>query len=422
MPDNATADADLTLSDQEISDAWIYLLGRLLITRQQQVDFDDEGFEWNQLIHRKPGQVDWPNPNLDVAYSEAWVAIDENSFLLVTVPRVPERYYVVEFLDGWGETVANLNDRVYPGHPDGLFAICLEGANVDIPAGAQRVDVPVRTMRVLLRVELGANWDEAVALQHQFKFEIHGNPPLPEIPRTVMFDIEELPGVEAFDSAEAALQEKDSGTNMQQLAANVRTIAHAIGDPSTRDHVDRVVREKAHPDFAVGAAHIGHGTVRNGWVRPAICGNWQDDWLARSAVNYGGIWANVMEEVIYYKGLKDGDGADFDPDQSYTLTFPADQLPAKYAKYFWSVIAVDRVHRRVLPNPFDRFLLNKESKLTYGEDGSLTLYFAPDKPADAPEGNWLPTREKPWSLTFRFYGPKGAVVDGTYFPPPLLRR
>lgn len=423
MPDTSvSADTALSLSDREIGDAWTYLLGRLLIARQQQVDFDHEGFVWNQLVHRKPGQVDWPNPNLDVAYSEAWIALDENSFLLVTVPPVPDRYYVVEFLDGWGETVANLNDRVYPDHPDGLFAVCLEGAKVDIPASALRVEVPARTMRVLLRVELGANWDEAIAIQHRFEFELHGSPQLPEIPRTVMFDIEKLPGAEAFDSAETALQEKDSGTNMEHLAANVRTIARAIGDPATRERVERIVREKAQPDFAAAAGRIGHGTVRDGWVRPGICGHWGDDWLSRTTVNYGGIWANVFEEVIYYKGMKDGDGADLAPDQSYTLTFPADDLPSKYAKYFWSVIAVDRVHRRVLPNPLDRFLLNKESDLSYGDDGALTLYFAPDKPADAPEGNWLPTKGKSWSLTLRFYGPKGSVADGTYFPPPLIKR
>lgn len=34
-----------TISEQEISDAYIYLLGRLLVTRQQQLDFD-EGFKW----------------------------------------------------------------------------------------------------------------------------------------------------------------------------------------------------------------------------------------------------------------------------------------------------------------------------------------------------------------------------------------
>lgn len=422
MADHMEAAAGSAYTDQDISDAWIYLLGRLLITRQQQVDFDDEGFVWNVLLHRKPGQVDWPNPNLDVAYSEAWVALDEKSFLSVTVPKIAGRYYVVEFLDGWGETVANINERVYPDHPNGQFAVCLEGAEVDIPVGAQRVDVPVKVTRVLLRVELGPNWDDAIALQHQFKFEIHGDPKPPEIPRTVMFDMAALPGVEAFESAELALRERDSSP-LQDLQTKVRLIAGAIKDPAERERVDRVVRGKAFADFSAAAPIIGRGTIRNGWARPACCGHWGDDWLTRTTVNYGGIWANVFEEVLYYRGALDSTGADLEAEGSYTLTFPAQDLPEKYAKYFWSVIAVDRVHRRVLPNALNRFLLNKESKLTYAGDGSLTLYFAPEKPDDAPEGNWLPTGAgKPWSLTFRFYGPRGGVADGSYYPPPLIRR
>jgi hypothetical protein len=126
-------------SDQDISDAYIYLLGRLLVMRQQQLDFK-EGFKWNELVHRKPGAVDWPNPNLDVAYSEAWVAADENSCTIVSVPKVEGRYYTVHFLNGWGETVANINERLFPKRPFGDFAICYKGSKVATPAGATRID------------------------------------------------------------------------------------------------------------------------------------------------------------------------------------------------------------------------------------------------------------------------------------------
>lgn len=419
----SAATAGIVASDQDISDAYIYLLGRELITRQQQEDFDHEGFVWNQLLHRKPGGVDWPNPNLDVAYSEAWVTIDEASFLLVTVPVIKGRYYVVEFLNGWGETVANISERVFPDHPDGLFAVCLKGAKVDIPAGVARVDVPVRNMRVLLRVELGKDWDEATALQHQFKFEIHGNPKPPEIPRTPMFDIQGLPGVEVFEAAALALDsEADINPGMEALQAKTHAIAEAVKDPKERARVDAVIRGKAHSDVGAAAAKLGRGTARNNWWRAACCGHFGSDWLTRTVINYGGIWANVFEEVIYYKGFTDGDGAKLDQAKSYTLTFPADDLPSKYAKYFWSIIAVDAVHRRVLPNPLNRFLLNNYSDLTFAPDGSLTLYFAPEQPADAPQGNWLPTIGKPYSFTFRFYGPRGGVADGSWFPPPIVRR
>ena len=411
-----------TIGEQEISDSYIYLLGRLMVTRQQQLDFK-EGFKWNELIHRKPGGVDWPNPNLDVAYSEAWVAVDENCFLLVTVPKIADRYYTVQFLNGWGETLANINERLFPDQPSGQFAVCYKGSDVSIPEGARRIDLPARYSRVLLRVELGANWDDAVALQQQFKFVSVGTPKLPDIPKTLMFDMDKLPGVEAFDSATLALDsEADINRGMEAVAANTRAIAAAVKDPTERARVDKVVKERAFKDFARGASIIGHGTVKNHWVRPKVCGVYEDDWLARTAINFGGIWANTTEEVLYYKGLVDSNDEPLHSDNTYTLTFPGDDLPAKYANYFWSVIAVDSAHKRVLPNPLNRFLINKESKLEYGKDGSLTLYLGPKQPADAPEGNWLPTLgSKGYSLTFRFYGPRGGVAEGTFYPPALQK-
>lgn len=411
-----------TTTDQDISDAYIYLLGRLAVTRQQQLDFQ-EGFKWNEIVHRKPGEVDWPNPNLDVAYSEVWVAVDETSYVLVSVPKVGGRYYTVQFLNGWGETLANINERVFHDMPYGDFAICLKGAKVDLPAGMRRIDLPVKYSRVLARVELGHSWDDAVALQKQISFKQVGSPKLPAIPKTPIFDLTALPGVEAFEAAEAALDsEADINPGMEQLAATARAIGRAVKDPAKRARIDKVIRTMAFADFGKASALLGHGTKKNCWVRPKVCGVYGDDYLARACINFGGIWANVLEEVLYYKGRGDASGAPLSGENSYSLTFPADDLPAKYAKYFWSIIAVDSERMRVLPNPLKRYLLNKESKLEYGKDGSLTLYFAPEKPAQAPEGNWLPTvKGVKYGPTFRFYGPRGGVADGSYYPPALQK-
>ncbi len=410
-------------SEQVISDSYIYLLSRLLVLRQQQLDFK-EGFKWNQLMHRKPGEVAWPNPNLDVAYSEAWVTVDEKSCALVTVPKISGRYYTMQFLNGWGETVLNLNERLYPQHPYGEFAVCLRGADVKLPAAALRVDVPVKNMRVLSRVELGANWDEAVALQKKFEIRSTGKPVPPKVPHTVMFDIGELPGVEAFESAQAALDsEADINPGMENMQASTRMIALAVKDPAERQRVDQVVRRKAFADLNQAMLTIAGSPKHNGWVLPKISGSYGSDWLMRTLINDGGIWANVPEEVIYYKAFVDPDGQRLSGDHSYTLHFSKEQLPAQFATYFWSVIAVDGVHRRVLPNSLKRYLISKESHLQYAQDGSLTLYLADQKPANAPEGNWLPTpKGLSYSLTFRFYRGQGAVAQRTYFPPALLRQ
>ena len=410
-------------TDQDISDAYIYLLARLLVLRQQQLDFE-EGFKWNELVHRKPGAVDWPNPNLDVAYSEAWVATDENSCTQVTVPKVTGRYYTVQFLNGWGETLANIKERTHPDQPSGEFAVCLKGANVELPAGVTRIDLPVKYTRVLTRVELGDNWDDAVALQRRFALKATGNPALPPLPAIPAFDMDSLPDAKTFEVAPAVLDsEADINPGMEAVAAKVRAIAEGIRDPAERARVDQVIREKALTDFAKASPTIGHGTLKQGWARPAVSGAYRDDWLGRTLVNFAGIWANTMDEVVYYKGNLDSTGTQVNGTHTYTVTFPKDDLPSKYAKYFWSVIAVDTRHMRVLPNAQNRFLLNRESNLQYNPDGSLTLFFGPEKPADAPANNWLPTPAgQDYRLTFRFYGPSGGVADGSYFPPPLIKR
>ncbi|MCY1286097.1 hypothetical protein D9M70_350570 [compost metagenome] len=413
--------AGSALSDQDVSDAYIYLLGRLLVLRQQQLDFQ-EGMSWNQLVHRKPGAVDWPNPNLDVAYSEAWLAVDERSCTLVSVPKIVDRYYTVQFLNGWGETLANINERSFPNHPYGDFAVCLKGATVELPADVKRIDLPVRTARVLSRVELGADPAQAERLQQQFRMRPTGSPQLPDAPKALMFELHKLPGVEAFEAAEVALQEPDLNPGMDLLQANARAIAARVGDPAVRAQVDQRIRTHAYAALARATPTLGPGTLRNGWVRPAVSGAYGTDYLTRTLVDYGGIWANTQQEVHYFRGAQDANGELLEGSRSYSLTFPRDQLPSDFSRYFWSITATNAKNFKVLPNAQDRFLLNNQSDLQYGKDGSLTLYFGPQPPKGVAEANWLPTVPgQNFRLMFRFYGAKGAVASGEYFPPVLTR-
>lgn len=417
----SSVSAQPTFTDQQVGDAYIYLLGRLLVMRQQQLDFQ-QGMTWNQLVHRKPGAVDWPNPNLDVAYSEAWVAVDERSCTQVSVPKITDRYYTVQFLNGWGETLANINERTFADHPYGEFAVCLKGAKVDLPANTRRIDLPVRTARVLSRVELGADWQVAEHLQQQFRMRTTGSPQVPPVAQGPMFELYTLPGVEAFDAATLALQEPDINPGMHILQAQVQAIAEQARQPGQRVRIDQQIRTHAFAALARAAATIGPGKQRNGWVRPAVSGAYGEDYLTRTLVDMGGIWANVHDEVNYYRGARDADGKVLDGGQSYALTFPREHLPSGFAQYFWSITATNSKTFRVLPNRLNRFLLNNQSDLHYNADGSVTLYFGPQQPEGAAQSNWLPTvAGEPFRLMLRYYGAKGSVASGKYFPPALVR-
>jgi hypothetical protein len=163
-----------------------------------------------------------------------------------------------------------------------------------VPAAAQRVEVPVKYMRVLSRVELGSSWDEAVTLQKKFAFRATGEPTLPTIPKTVMFDIEAFPGVEAFDSAEVALDsEADINPGMEPLQATARAIAKAIQEPAERQRLDQIIRTKAWAEIKRATPTLAGGTLRDGWALAKTMGVYGSDYLLRTIVNYGGIWANT---------------------------------------------------------------------------------------------------------------------------------
>jgi hypothetical protein len=402
------------VTDRDIVETYQYMLGRWLVLRQENLDFK-EGLKWNQITHREPGGVDWANPNLDVVYSEAWVAVDEKSCTLIELPEIKGRYYTVQALNGWGEVTANINERNYQKHPFGKFAFCLKDTKATLPKGTQRVNLPSRKSRILMRIELGANPAEAIALQKKTAMKATGSPQIDQAVVKPDFPNSKLPGVEGFDKTEEILaSEADLNVGMVDVRDKTRAVAKAAADPAQRARIDEVIRKYAIPAFLGEIQKMGK-TV-NGWTRPRMIGNYRTDYVMRSIANYAGIWANNSKEVVYFAGQG------LDGGQTYTQTYPKDALPRSKTRYFWSVIVVDGVDYKVIPNPLNRYLLNKQSPLAFNDDGSLTLAFAPKQPDGIPESNWLPTPNgKKYSMTYRFYGPSKDVTDGMYYPPPLVR-
>lgn len=413
----APAITNPAVSDQDIVDAYYYLLGRALIAKQEQADFGDNGFKWNKLVHRQPGGVNWANPNLDVVYSEAWIGVDDKTCDILQIPKIKGRYYTFQVLNGWGETIANINERTFPDHPYGKFALCLKGSGVTIARGIPRIDLPSKAARALARIELGSTPGEAIRLQHQITLHPSGPISPDDPPEVPAFGSNGLPGVELFDNADMLLAgEPDINPGMDGIRAKLAAVRGvSTAGASGRSRVANVVDDKAVP--ALPGLLKSLGASANGWSHPRRTGNYDDDWMMRTLANLTGIWANNNEEVVYFAAQHLDGGA------TYSMTFPADALPKTKTRYFWSVIAVDGKTYRVLPTPTKRYLINKQSHVKYDDDDGLTLVFAPKRPEGVPAANWLPTVEGvDYNLTFRFYGPTKDVRDGEYFPPALSKQ
>ncbi len=344
-----------------VADAYIYLLGRALVIRQEHMDRKGPGFAYNEIKYNPLGSADFVNPNFDVAYLEAWFAVDDKTPVLLEVPEVKGRYYTAQLLDEWGEVIVNINERTFPSKPFGKFALVKPGSTAKIPADAARVELHSSKAKMLARVELKGDPEGALKLQRQFAARSLGKPAIQPPPAIPMFDNKSLIGVEIFDQIDAKLASAlDIAPNAAELQQKVRVVAaYAASSKEARAAIDTEIR-KIVPEFQE-FAFTKSAPYRNHWIGGGITGNYGRDYRLRSVVNFGGIWANTTDEVIYFVSTRDADEKPLNGSNSYVIHFPADKLPETVVDAYWSVILVGVPDYRVVPNPLNRFNFNSYS-------------------------------------------------------------
>jgi hypothetical protein len=122
----------------------------------------------------------------------------------------------------------------------------------------------------------------------------------------------------------------------------------------------------------------------------------------------------------YVFAFKDADGNRIDGAKTYRVTLPPD-IPAAR---FWSLTAYDTETRSMLQTPQRFPRAGSQSYPTPAAiadaDGSTTVVFGPERPADTPEGNWIQTTEgKGWFPILRLYSPLQPFFDKSWRPSEI---
>jgi hypothetical protein len=125
----------------------------------------------------------------------------------------------------------------------------------------------------------------------------------------------------------------------------------------------------------------------------------------------------------YLVAFKDADGAFFDGSVEYHVTLPAG-IPAAR---FWSLTAYDNQTRSMLHTAQRYPRAGSQSYPTpaasAAEDGSTTVVFAPEQPADVTDGNWIQTDpDKGWFVILRLYSPLPPFFDRSWRIGEVRRR
>ncbi|MDQ6528450.1 DUF1214 domain-containing protein [Flavobacterium sp. LHD-85] len=420
----ATASENLiNPTDQDIVDAYTYLYGRYLVIQQENHDINVEKVGYNKIKYNPLGSAQFVNPNLDVAYLEAWIAVDAAHAVVLNIPKITNRYYTAQLLDGWGEVIVNINERNFPKTPFGKFALVLKGTNPTIPSDAVKIELPSNKAKMLARVELKGTPDVAQKLQKQFTLTVPDGIKI-EPPITIPEFTPKAPiAGEIFDKVEEVI---NSYPDTNPKAKEYQDKAIAVGnyakiDDKAKAHIDEVVKTKAIPAFLAGAK--GFGTQKGGWSVSYVAGKFGDNIMARDIINYGGLWANQIQEAIYFIGLTDSNKEPLSGDKVYEIKFPKEQLPDLAVNAFWSITLYSVPDYRVVDNKLKRYNLNNVSHLKKNPDGSLSIWLASALPKNVPESNWLPTPAgKGFSLNLRLYVSKNEVLDKKWFPAPIEKK
>lgn len=408
---------------QTIADAYVYLLGRVLVIRQEHVDLDQTGIDYNVVKYHPLGTADSLNPNFDVASLEAWLAIDDRTPAVLAVPEVINRYYTVQIVDEWGELVANINSRTFPSQPYGAFAFVTPGSRAKIPHDAARIILRSNKAKMIARLEVRQDRDGVVRLLRRFEVTSHGNPSILPAPPLPMFGNRELIGVEIFEGAEHVLASAlDTMPGAAALQQKVRVVSRYTATGRTaRLEVEGLLRERVIPGF-LHYAVTQAVAIRNNWRSSlgADAGTVAPDFRARTAASLESIWTNVPDEMLTFQTSRDATGKPLNGSNTYVMEFAPHQLPASMVGGHWSLTLLSVPGYRVASNPFERYVFNSHSPLVHERGGSLRIFVGPRPPENALISNWLPSSDwKPFSLTMRLYAPVDDVKRGQWFPPAV---
>lgn len=363
----------------------------------------------NQFTHTRrlitPDDKEVVTPNNDTLFSNAWLDLAAGP-LVIEVPALGDRYWVLGFLDAWTNPWAYAGRRTTGGAAQRLF-VHGPGWQGEAPAGVHRIAAPGDDVWVIGRILVDPVDDDLArvhALQDDFRIlRPDGSSAVSRLDTLLDGRRAEVP------TARDYLRVLDA-----MLARNPppRPVPDWPPEPGPLDEwLPRVYAE-------LRAADTGQGP--GGWTTATrVRTHFGDDFLTRARVARNWIGTLGIEEAMYLMAEVDSQGRELDGRHRYRLRFPGTGLPQ--VETFWSVTLYRRRDCLLVANPIGRHSIGDRTRgLVRDADGGLSIAIQAEDPG--PGINWLPAPAgEAFYLTLRLYQPKAPHVEGTFDYPPVER-
>lgn len=379
-------------------------------------------------------------PNDDTVYAEFFLDLAKGPQIF-TIPSTTDTYSLLT-LDVWGNVLKTTIEKQTPG----TYALVQRGWRRNLPRGVKKVQVPYRFTTWIIRADKytsnGQNvTDQALAFRAALRVaslrayrQDPSSGPTQVLPvalfgartKAIADEAIEFQPTSFFRLLQRAMHSPTTGP----LAASDRQLSR------TFDQAFKAANQAARTgnykplSRMIDAARTAHAMIvnrwqshvdQNRWVYFGNIGEWGTAYLDRAALSEYIQYGNNTKAATYYDAFTDHFGVPLDGSvvPSYRLTFSKKQIPD--ADRFWSLTAYIPPGVTLFPNPANKYVVAGYTPgLQKNRDGSLTIYIQPNPPVGAPQANWLPVPDGPFSLLLRVYGPKGNTAIGRHYVPPPI--
>jgi len=377
-------------------------------------------------------------PNADTPYSMAMLDLRAEP-VVIHVPQVTDRYYVLQFEDLFGTNPHYVGSRSTGSQSGAYLAVGPRWEGDSSGDFDEVLHFDTDLVFVIGRTQLLGPNDvptlakimEAYNVQTLSSHRSQGSPPAQPVEWPVWDDAASRD--ERFISYVNFLLSfcQPTHPSEEELMARFAQIAIGPGIPFDAETLGPEVREalRAGVDSArktISTNGENLGQIINGWMSTEAFGDrewYGGDYLLRAIGAMAGWGGNNAVEAIYPMARQDSNGRPFDGSHGYQITFTTPPP----AKAFWSVTIYDTSYDGtagyLVENPINRYLINSTTQgLVSGSDGSLTITVQRQQPEDPhQQTNWLPAPEGTFYLVLRIYWPEQAALQGDWTPPPGAR-
>ena len=371
------------------------------------------------------------NSASDFLYSTAVIDLSDGP-LILNAPNFDSRWYGIQVLDAYMETLANFGTRTVGSEMTPVI-LCNQSQRKKLSKDDLVVVSEINYLYIVVRVCAGPeeNLTDIHDLQNKITLSelnrsSNGEPtynvgshdltlkPLvsasSDCPDALSF-FEELASVIKFVPPKldeglllGIFQEigisLEKGFDYHSLPRGVKAgLAQAV--PFAESILERKI-------FEVGQNINGWGFVQN-------IGNYDKNYIIRALVAKHGIWANVAEESVYYIARTDSDGNVLHGNNDYEITFHDGNLPPVNA--FWSISYYDENGNIVKESNGKSAINSLYNNLYVNDDGSIKIIIAKKAPENHMKNNWLPSHAGMFNLNFRCYNPQQAILEQDYSVP-----